>query len=249
MLTRDTHRRALARVIEANGKPREGGHKPDAMSRRELLARSGMTAAAVALANSPALLGKLGRDTAAYADGPDNVTDTFNGLAAFIVPGPDPYSVQQGVTDAQPGGVAACTGLFMGPTLDLAGLAPPPFPGLGSFVAFILNNVAQGLYSQLHGTPEPSGPFSSPFANLSFGDKVACFAAMESGAIDPALVPLAGALPIFTAFIAYSEAGVLIPSLCTLDGVPVGWAISGYEGVRDGRDEFRGYFEGRRKAL
>jgi hypothetical protein len=50
-------------------------------------------------------------------------------------------------------------------------------------------------------------------------------------------------------FIAYSEAGLLAPDVCTLSGVPVGWAISGYQGVADGRDDFHGYFEGRQSAV
>jgi hypothetical protein len=58
---------------------------------------------------------------------------------------------------------------------------------------------------------------------------------MESGQAGPELVPLGGILPMLTGFIAYSEAGLLVPEFCTLNGVPVGWANSGYDGVADGR--------------
>jgi hypothetical protein len=216
-------------------------HDPRLLSRRDLLQRSGMLAAAALL--TPAFLGERGWDRPALAaHGPDLETDTFNGLAAFIVPGGDPYSVHQGVTSATPGGVEACTGLFMGPTLDLVGLAPPPFPGFGALVAFILNNVALAVH------PAPAGPFDSPFANLSFAEKVTVFAVIEGGLAGPELAPLPESLTVFTAFISYSEAGVLIPEDCTLDGVPVGWALTGYDGVADGRDAFKGYYQNRRSA-
>jgi hypothetical protein len=214
----------------------------DRLSRRALLERTGMLAATVALANSPALLGDLGRGAATYADGPDIVTDTFNGLVAFIVPGPDAYSVQQGVSTPEPGGIAAFASPALIGALDFIQLAPPPFPTFGDLVAFILNNVAEVVH------PGVTGPFGSPFANLVFGEKVAVFGALEGGLVDPALVPLGGALPFFTAFTAYSEVGVFNPATGTLVGAPVGWAISGYDGISDGHDEFIGYYDNRRKA-
>jgi hypothetical protein len=245
MLTRETQRRVLARVIDASGRrrePREPDDEAGRLSRRTLLERTGMLADAAALASSPALLGKLGAGAAAYADGPDIVTDTFNGLVAFIVPGPDPYSAQQGVSTPEPGGIAAFASPALIGALDFIQLAPPPFPTFGDLVAFILNNVAEVVH------PGVTGPFGSPFANLAFGEKVAVFAALEGGLIDPALAPLGGALPYFTAFTAYSEVGVFNPATGALVGEPVGWAISGYDGISDGHDEFIGYFGNRRKA-
>ena len=53
--------------------------------------------------------------------------------------------------------------------------------------------------------------FASPFANLSFSEKVAVFGAIESGAAGPEAIPLAGVLPVFVAFTVYSEAGVFDP--------------------------------------
>jgi hypothetical protein len=68
---------------------------------------------------------------------------------------------------------------------------------------------------------------------------------------DPSFAPLrslVGVLPALVAFLAYSEAGVFDHATRTLHGRPVGWTLSGYEGVADGRDDFRGYFENRRRA-
>jgi len=204
------------------------------VSRRAFLHQTGLAAAAAALVD------RWGE--AARAAGPDLTTDTLNGLVAFIVPGPDAYSLQQGVSTPEPGGIDANTTAPLIFSLNLASLAPPPFPGFADLVAFVLNNVAQVV------NPTVAGPFSAPFANLSFDEKVLVFAAMESGAAGPDLVPLGGALPVFVAFIAYSEAGVFDPTTRTLTGVPVGWLISGYDGVADGRDEFLGYFQNRRKV-
>jgi hypothetical protein len=210
-------------------------------SRRAFLGRTGMLAAAAVL--TPAVLAERGWCPAVYAANPDLVTDTFNGLVAFIVPGPDDYSIQQQVQTAAPGGIAASTTGAVIFALDFIQLAPPPFPTFSNLVAFVLNNVAQAVH------PNPQGPFNSPFANLLFGEKVAVFAALEGGAAGAQLVPLGGALPFFVAFTAYSEVGVFDPATRTLSGVPVGWAISSYEGVADGRDDFHGYFQNRRRAV
>lgn len=51
-------------------------------------------------------------------------TDTYRGLASWVVPGPDPYSVAQGVTDDRPGGVDAAADRFLMEGLD--GLLPLP---------------------------------------------------------------------------------------------------------------------------
>jgi hypothetical protein len=59
---------------------------------------------------------------------------------------------------------------------------------------------------------------------------------------------LGGLLPAIAAFISYSEFGVLQPGGTELARRPVGWDLTGYEGVADGRDAFRGYLGGRRRA-
>ena len=118
--------------------------------------------------------------------------------------------------------------------------AAPFVPNFSVQVAGILNAVAQEVNTSA------SGRFSAPFANLSFPEKVAVFAYLEGG--DPALRPLAGALPQFVGFLVYSEAGVFDPDERTLSGTPLGWTLSNYEGVADGRDEFKGYYQDRRKV-
>jgi hypothetical protein len=197
-----------------------------------------MLAAAAVL--TPAVIAGRGWSPAAHAAPPDLVTDTFNGLVAFIVPGPDSYSVNQQVKTTTPGGIAADATAAVIFALDFIQLAPPPFAKFSELVAFVLNGVAQAV------DPAPAGPFGSPFANLLFAQKVSVFAIMEGGLAGPELVPLAGALPFFVAFTAYSEAGVFDPASRTLTGVPVGWTLSSYDGVADGRDDFQKYFQNRR---
>jgi hypothetical protein len=191
----------------------------------------------MALLQVPEVLGGRGWIQAAYAAEPDLVHDTFNGLLAFVVPGSDPYSEHQGVSTAEPGGADAGITDVLIASMDQAA----PFrPDFSAALAGILNGVAQAV------NPSASGPFSAPFANLSFPEKVAVFAYLEGG--DPALRPLAGALPQFVGFLVYSEAGVFDPDERTLSGTPLGWTLSNYEGVADGRDEFKGYYQNRRKV-
>ena len=82
-------------------------------------------------------------------------------------------------------------------------------------------------------------------ATLSFNEKVTVLQIMDA---TDSLKPLAGILPAFVAYICYSEASVLDRATHTITGPPVGWTLSNYEGVTDGFDEFRGYFENRRSA-
>jgi hypothetical protein len=91
--------------------------------RREFFVRAGVVGAAVVLfdavdvadvtapagAGVPAPLTSLLDQLA---------TDTINGLIAFVVPGPDAYSVAQGVSDAVPGGIAADGTAFLLNALD-----------------------------------------------------------------------------------------------------------------------------------
>ena len=122
--------------------------------------------------------------------------------------------------------------------------AVPFRPNFSVELAGILNGVAQVV------NPSASGTFSAPFANLSFPEKVKVFEFLEGGVFGPELrpSPLAGVLPQFVAFLVYSEAGVFDPNTRTLTGTPLGWTLSNYEGVADGRDEFKGYYQDRRKV-
>ena len=164
--------------------------------------------------------------------------ETFNGLLAFVVPGSDRYSEHQGESTAEPGGVdAGITDVLIASVDQAAPFRPTNF---SVEVTGILNYFAQAVNSSA------SGPFSAPFANLSFPEKVEVFRRLEGA--DLALRPLAGALPQFVAFLVYSEAGVFDPDTRTLTARPLGWELSNYEGVADGRDEFKGYYQDRRKV-
>jgi hypothetical protein len=191
-------------------------------------------AAAAALAQLPDWPGSSSWLQAAEAATPDLVHDTYNGLVAFVVPGPDAYSVAQGVHTPEPGGLDAnIIDVFIA-TLD--GIMPF-VPAFSATVAAILNGVAQQV------NPSAAGSFLSPFSRLLFAEKAAVFAVMDS--LDP-IKPISGPLPGFVALLAYSEAGVFDAATETLLSWPVGWTLSHYEGVADGRDEFIGYFENRR---
>lgn len=87
------------------------------LDRRQFLARMGVLGAATVVgwrptaagASTPEPVGGLLREVA---------RDTINGLVAFVVPGPDLYSLRQGVTTAEAGGVDADTTDFMLDALD-----------------------------------------------------------------------------------------------------------------------------------
>jgi hypothetical protein len=194
-------------------------------------------AAAMALLQAPEVISGRGWIQPAYAAETDLVHETFNGLLAFVVPGYDRYSEHQRVSTEERGGVDAGITDVLIASMDQAA---PFLPNFSVFVADqILNRVAQAV------NLSASGDFSAPFANLRFPEKVAVFQVLEG---DPDSRPLAGVLPQFVAFLVYSEAGVFDPDTRTLTGTPLGWTLSNYEGVADGRDEFKGYYQDRRKV-
>jgi hypothetical protein len=200
-----------------------------AISRRGFLANALWTSVASAILRARTFVDRAGLD-AAEAPSPDLVQDTFNGLLAFVVPGPDEYSLSQGVSTSEPGGVDAAAATVLTATLDGS---TPFIPHFSATVATVLNNLAQAV------NPSAAGAFSSPFARLSFAEKVAVFEIMDA---TDSLRPLAGVLPALTAAFCFSEAGVFDPATRSLSGSPVGWRISSYQGIADGRAEFLGYF-------
>ena len=117
--------------------------------------------------------------------------------------------------------------------------ANPFVPNLADVVAGLLNSTALVV------KPTVTGPFASPFSNLSFADKAQVFAALEG---NPASAPLAGLLPIVVGFLAYAETAVFDPATRTISGRPIGWDLSNYSGISNGSDEFKGYFRNVRKA-
>jgi len=199
-------------------------------SRRSFFGNTLLISAAAALMQARDLLGSSGWIEAAQATTTDLIHDTFNGLLAFVVPGSDDYSVAQGVSTVEPGGVNVGAADALLATLDES---TPFLPNFSAQVAAILNGLAQAV------NPSPGGTFLSPFARLSFPEKAAVFQAMDA---TESLKPLAGVLPAFVAFFCYSEAGAFDPATRSLTGPPLGWQLSNYEGVADGRDEFLGYF-------
>jgi hypothetical protein len=225
----DPARRRLGAMGVA-GRTRDQEH-PMAVqrSRRHFLGGVFWTAATAALIQAQPFLKIRGWLDAAEA-APDLAHDTFNGLLAFILPGSDPYSIAQGVSTADDGGVDAGATDVLISTIDES---TPFVPSFSAQVAAILNGLALAV------NPAAGGPFLAPFANLSFAAKVGVFQIMDGTA---ALQPLAGILPPFVAFFAYSEAGAFDPVTRTLTGPPLGWTLSHYQGVSDGRAEFLGYF-------
>jgi len=206
------------------------------LARRTFLTHAGRLAGAVTI---------LGPATSSFAQRPaiaaslaeqSLLRDTMNGFVAFIVPGPDEYSVAQGVSTSEAGGVDAHAADFL---IGALNLSAPFVPDFASTVAGILNDIA----SQVN--PTPSGPFPSPFAQLSFAEKARVLSVMEE--LEP-LKPLAGVLPAIVAFITYSEGPVFDPVTRALSGHPIGWSLAHYDGAADGRNDFQGYFHHRRTA-
>jgi hypothetical protein len=204
------------------------------ISRSAFIARALKATGAAAVL--PGVLIRTGLAGAA-ATGGGLVVETLNGLAAFVVPGPDEYSTTQGESTSEPGGVAAHAGEALAGGLELVQ------PGLSAQVATLLNGLTVAVY-QGAGT----GAFSAPFANAPFAVKGKVFEILEGAPQFEQLRSLAGVLPGLVAFLAYSEVGVFDPSSRTLVGTPVGWTISSYGGVADGHAELIGYFENRRRV-
>src|SRR6266487_2673056 len=103
--------------------------------RRALLSYIGLLLPASMLAEAPEAVRRLGWGAAAEAATPDLITDTLNGLIAFVVPGPDPYSVAQGVSTQEPGGIDADIVQGLAAGLDAA----LPLPSISTTVSTLLN--------------------------------------------------------------------------------------------------------------
>jgi hypothetical protein len=215
------------------------------ISRRELLERSGLAAAGAMLAQLPGFLGARGWLEQAFAQDADEVRDTINGLVAFVVPGPDAYSVAQGQTTPEPGGIDAGTTPLVIELLDRFAGAPVPSPALPASggVAQLLNGYALEVDPAASG-----GPFPSAFARLSFDQKIEVFRRFEADTEGSELRFVSGILIGAVGFLSYTEGGVLNRSNRQLTATPVGWTLSRYDGVAEGRPELRGYWLGRRKV-
>ena len=165
---------------------------------------------------------------------PRDVRETFEALAAYAVPGPDRYSRRQGQRHARPGGVATGGADVLIATLDRFIPARPPF---STTVAAILNAFA----------PARRGPFASRFANLRFREKRAVLDALASSS-EEGIRFLGANLAGLAAFACYSEANAYDRRRRRLRRRPLGWRISGYDGLAEGRADLKGYYRGRRRA-
>ena len=220
-------------------------------SRRDLMQRAGMLGMAAFLAQLPGLLDARGLLTRAAAAEADLTRDTLKGLLAFILPGNDAYSKAQGASAHGPGAIGAGT---LGPFIEaLDNFVPASALGFTSTipasggVATLLNSYAAQVNPAASG-----GDFPSPFARLSFKEKGEVFrlfeADMAAGSALPELRFVSGILPGFVAFMAASEVGVLNPSTGKLNATPVAWKLARYGGPAEGHPEFKGYYQGRKKA-
>lgn len=170
----------------------------------------------------------------ALAATPTDVQQTFEGLVAYVVPGPDRYSRRQGQRSRTPGGVDAGGADVLIRTLDAFIASRPPF---STTVAAFLNGLS----------PQRRGPFRSRFANLSFREKRAVLDTLTSSS-EEGIRFLGGNLPGLAAFACYSEARAFDRRRRRLRGRPVGWRLSRYDGIAEGRAELKGYFRGRKQA-
>src|SRR5882724_1596114 len=75
------------------------------LTRRNFLGHALLASASSALIQAGGFLGAMGWLSDARAAGADVTVDTFNGLLAFVVPGSDSYSIAQGVSTPEIGGV------------------------------------------------------------------------------------------------------------------------------------------------
>jgi len=132
-------------------------------------------------------------------------------------------------------------------------------------VTVLLNMLATQVNPSTTLTP---GPDLAPFSRLTFAEKAQAFELLEGsesnlvGALDMQLPePLrdsvsgllkfvGGSLLEFAAFGSVNEWAVFDPATKELTAQPVGWQLSGYQpnGVGDGWDEFKGYYQGRRQV-
>ena len=213
------------------------------VSRRELLERAtALVSGAVELDRLPHALRLQGWLEDAYAATPNVVQQTMNGLVAFVVPGRDRYSRIQATKSKTQGGIEAGTTPVLIRTLDR--FLPGPLP-LSATAATILN----GYATQVHPSSR-QGMFASPFANLSFAEKARVFQTVEALEAESAgsIRFLVGNLPDLVAFLAYSDAGVYDVKRRRVRRRPVGWRLTRYTGVADGRKELKGYWQGRKAA-
>ena len=228
----------------------------DELSRRELIKRGGLLGGvAILAAQLPAIVGQ-GWLAKAQAQTLDVVRDTFNGLVAFAVPGPDEYSVAQGESSRTPGGIAtggpATVMELFDEYVPLASTGVT-LPASGA-VALLLNETAL-----LVNPGAAIGKFISPFSNLTFDEKIESLRLLDEQTEGLSSVEVAGIgagelrfvsgiLIGAAAFFSMVEGNSAGAEPGTLVSEPIAWQISNYDGIAEGRDNFKGYYQGRRRV-
>ena len=245
-----------------------GARTSSTLSRRQFLTRAAVLSGATVLWQVPPLLRLRGWDSPAYAQDPNIVRDTLNGLVAFIWPGDDAYSVAQGDAGDGPGALAADTTTILIQSLDEFLPAPDGPPPLTTDETVPLSGGIANLLNVVAATVNPvaaAGTFPSHFSRLTMAEKAEVFRTLEQdNGIPDAGLPepftsttgnfrfVAGILPGFVAFLAFTEWQVLDPETRRLTKRPLGWDHSGYQGRRvepaEGWNEHLGYYQGRRKV-
>lgn len=214
------------------------------VSRRVLFERAGLAGAGLVLAQLPGFLAGKGWLEDAYAQSADVVRQTLDALVAFVVPGPDPYSVAQGQSTKEPGGIdAGGTGLLIELLDRFVGLpVGGTLPASGG-VAQTLNAYAVQVNPAAAG-----GPFASAFARLSFDQKIEVFRRFETDTEGTELRFVSGILIGAVGFLCFTEGTALDRNTRQLTRTPTGWTLTSYDGVAEGRRELKGYWRGRRKV-
>jgi len=92
------------------------------------------------------------------------------------------------------------------------------------------------------------GQFLSPFARLKFAEKIEVFRRFEAQTEGSELRFVSGILIGAIGFLSHGEYGVFDKATGRLTGTPVGWKTSNYAGIAEGRNELKGYWQGRRKV-
>ncbi|MEA2474783.1 MAG: hypothetical protein QOE06_2698 [Thermoleophilaceae bacterium] len=213
------------------------------ISRRVLLERAGLAGAGLVLAQLPGFLSGKGWLEQAYAQSADEVRETLDALVAFVVPGPDPYSVAQGQSTKEPGGIdAGATDLLIELLDRFVQLPAGTLPSSGG-VAQLLNGYAVQVNPVAAG-----GTFASPFARLKFEEKIAVFERFETQTEGTEVRFVSGILIGAVGFLSFGEGSALDKGTRKLTRTPTGWTLTKYAGVAEGRAELRGYWKGRRKV-
>ncbi len=134
---------------------------------------------------------------------------------------------------------------------------------LSTAIALLLNLLATQVHPASVSAP---GSALGPFARLTFAQKAQAFELLEEtqsdlvsaldlqvpsplrSSVSGLLKYVGGSLLEFAAFGSFSEWAVFDPATRQLTGRPVGWELSGFSpnGVVDGWDELKGYYQGRR---